>query len=122
MGRPLAFTLTPGQAADCRAAEFLLRNLPPDALVLADRAYDADAVRAQIEGRGSVPNNPSERNRRWKHRFSPVLTASATPSSGCSAASRISAASPPATTSLPPTSSPPSNSPQSSATGYESGP
>ena len=46
LGRPLAFLLTPDQAADCRAAEILLRNLPPDALVMADRAYNTDAIRA----------------------------------------------------------------------------
>ncbi len=69
----MAFLLTPGQAADCRAAEALLRRLPPGALVMADRAYDTDAVREQIQGRRSVPNMPSRRNRRWKHCFSPVL-------------------------------------------------
>ena len=72
-GRPLAFLLTPGQAADCRAAEVLLRNLPPGALVMADRAYDTDAIREQIQARGSVPNIPPKRTRRWKHCFSPVL-------------------------------------------------
>jgi transposase len=65
--------LTPGQAADCRAAELLLQHLPPDALVMADRAYDTDAVRAQIQDQGAVPNIPPKRNRRWKHCFSPVL-------------------------------------------------
>ena len=73
LGRPLAFLLTPGQAADCRAAEALLRSLPPEALVMADRAYDTDAIRGQIQAQGSVPNIPPKRNRRWKHCFSPVL-------------------------------------------------
>lgn len=73
LGRPLAFTLTPGQAADCRAAEILVRNLPLDASVTADRAYDTDAVRGQSRARGSVPNIPPKRNRRWKHCSSPVL-------------------------------------------------
>ena len=69
----MAFLLTPGQAADCRAAEILLRDLPHDALVIADRAYDTDPVRAQIQARGAVPNIPPKRIRRWKHCFSPVL-------------------------------------------------
>lgn len=73
LGRPLALTLTPGQAADCRAAEFLLRNLPPGALLTADRAYHTDAVRGQSQARGSVPNIPPKRDRRWKHCSSPVL-------------------------------------------------
>lgn len=37
-GRPLDFVLAPGQAADCRAAEVLLRNLPSDSPVMAGRA------------------------------------------------------------------------------------
>ena len=58
-GRPRAFLLTPGQAADCRAAESLLSSLPFDCLVMADRAYDTDAIRRQIEDQGAVPNIPS---------------------------------------------------------------
>jgi transposase len=49
LGRPPAFLLTPGQAADRRAAEALPRDLPPDARVVADRAYDTDAVRGRIQ-------------------------------------------------------------------------
>ena len=49
-GRPLAFLLTPGQAADCRAAEALLTGLPERCIVVADRAYDTDPVRQIIEG------------------------------------------------------------------------
>ncbi|MBO1077210.1 transposase [Roseomonas marmotae] len=48
LGRPLAFVLTPGQAADCRAAEVLVRSLPTSSLVMADRASDTNAVRQQI--------------------------------------------------------------------------
>lgn len=55
LGRPLAFLLTPGQAADCRAAEILLRRVPSGALVMADRACDTDAARAQIQAQGAVP-------------------------------------------------------------------
>jgi len=58
---------------DCRAAEALLPHLPPDALVMADRAYDTDAVRERIQAQGAVPNIPPRRNRRWRHCFSPVL-------------------------------------------------
>ncbi len=72
-GRPLAFLLTPGQAADCRAAKIPLRRLPSGVLVMADRAYDTDAVRERIQTQGAVPNIPPKRTRRWKHCFSPVL-------------------------------------------------
>lgn len=45
-------------AADCRAAEALLQRLPADALIMADRAQDTDAVRERIQARGAVPNIP----------------------------------------------------------------
>jgi len=41
----LAFLLTGGQVADCRAAETLLRGLAPSTLVMADREDDTNAVR-----------------------------------------------------------------------------
>ena len=41
--------------------------------MLADRAYDTDAIRQQIQEQGAVPNIPSKRNRRWKACFSRVL-------------------------------------------------
>ncbi len=73
LGRPLAFALTGGQAADCRAAELLLHLVPAGALVLADRGYDTNAVRSAIEARDATPNIPPKSNRRWKPCFSPVL-------------------------------------------------
>jgi transposase len=41
--------------------------------VLADKAYDGDAIRRLIEEQGAVPNIPSKANRRWKSCFSKVL-------------------------------------------------
>ena len=72
-GRPLRFLLTPGNAADARAALQLLDALPARAIVLADKAYDGDAIRRLIEDQGAVPNIPSKANRRWKSCFSKVL-------------------------------------------------
>lgn len=72
-GRPLAFLLTGGQVADCRAGEALLEGLEADAIVHADRGYDSDAIRRQIEAAGSTPNIPPKTNRRWKPCFSPFL-------------------------------------------------
>ena len=40
---------------------------------MADRAYDTDAIRHQIEDQGAVPNIPPKRTRRWKTCFSAVL-------------------------------------------------
>jgi DNA invertase Pin-like site-specific DNA recombinase/transposase len=44
-----------------------------DTIVLADKAYDADWLRCQIEAAGAVPNIPPMMHRRWKPCFSPVL-------------------------------------------------
>lgn len=72
-GRPLAFHLTPGQAADCRPAEHLLAKLPERCIVHADRAYDTNRVRELIESQGAVPNIPPKRTRLWKSCFSRSL-------------------------------------------------
>jgi len=65
--------LTGGQIADCRVADRLLSGLSADTLVLADKAYDTDAIRRQIEEAGAVPNIPPKANRTWKSCFSPQL-------------------------------------------------
>ena len=72
-GRPLAFLLTGGQAADCQAAEDLLERVPPGVVVHADKGYDTDRVRQLIESLGSAPNIPPRSHRRWKNCFSPYL-------------------------------------------------
>lgn len=72
-GRPLAFRLTGGHAADAPQAIALLEDVPEGAIVLADKAYDADAIRRFIESRSAVPNIPFKANRRWKGCFSPFL-------------------------------------------------
>ncbi|WP_202798689.1 IS5 family transposase [Sphingomonas elodea] len=72
-GKPLAFLLTPGQAADCRAAEALLDALPARCIVHADRAYDTNRIRDLIERQGAVPNIPPKANRRWKSCFNRSL-------------------------------------------------
>ena len=59
--------------ADCRAADVLLDDLPPRTIVLADKAYDSNAIRDLIERQGAVPNIPSKATRRWKSCFSKTL-------------------------------------------------
>ncbi len=71
--RPLAFLLTGGQVADCTAGALLLERLPDCDIVHADKGYDADALRRQIEARGAMPNIPPKANRKWKNCFSPAL-------------------------------------------------
>jgi transposase len=63
-GRPIAFHLTPGEAADCKSYDTLI-DLPeqkPTAF-LADRAYDTDAIRADLKKRGNQPVIPPKSNR-----------------------------------------------------------
>ena len=72
-GLPIELVLTPGQAGDCPVAARLLGHLREDTIVLADKAYDADWLRRQIEAAGAAPNIPPMVHRRWKPCFSPVL-------------------------------------------------
>jgi transposase len=72
-GLPLELVLTPGQAGDCPVAAHLLGHLREGTIVLADKAYDADWLRRQIEAAGAAPNIPPMVHRRWKPCFSPAL-------------------------------------------------
>ena len=57
-GLPFRFLLTPGQSHDATAAQILLQELWPDSFVFADKAYDADWIRACIEAQEAVPIIP----------------------------------------------------------------
>ena len=74
LGRPLAFYLTGGETADCKAYKTLI-GLPesePDAF-LADKGYDADAIRADLAERQIEPVIPGRSNRRVKIEYDRVL-------------------------------------------------
>lgn len=61
LGLPVAFALTPGQAGDAPQAGPLIADLPAG-IVMADTAYDSDALRQSIAQKGAlavIPNNPS---------------------------------------------------------------
>jgi transposase len=72
-GLPIRLSLTPGQAYDGEAAMELLNALPEDAMVLADKAYDANAIRKMIDGQGAWANIPPKSNRKEPICFSPHL-------------------------------------------------
>lgn len=59
--------------ADCKAGAQLLEGAPACRIMLADKGYDSDAIRRQIEATGAAPNIPPKSNRRWMPCFSPVL-------------------------------------------------
>jgi transposase len=71
--RPIAFTLTGGQVADCVAAEELLDQLVSANILHGDKGYDSDAVRRKVASKGAAPNIPPKINRRSKSCFSPYL-------------------------------------------------
>lgn len=65
--------LSGGHVADCTAGAALLEHLPACDILHADKGYDANAIRRQVEDRGAMPNIPPKANRKWKNCFSPVL-------------------------------------------------
>ena len=72
-GLPVRLALTPGQDHDNALATDLLLNLKPCSLVLADRAYDADAIRKLVNEQDAFANIPPKRNRKDPICFSPFL-------------------------------------------------
>jgi transposase len=64
-GRPIAFHLTPGETADCKAYDDLIDGpeQKPKAL-LADKAYDSDVIRADLKRRGIKAVIPPKSNRK----------------------------------------------------------
>jgi transposase len=63
LGRPLRFILTAGQSGDILAAPALIDGFEADA-VLADKAYDSNALRAIIADAGAEAVIPSNRSRK----------------------------------------------------------
>ena len=63
LGRPLKFIVTAGQVGDVTQAHALLEGQTGDA-VLADKAYDSNALRATIAELGAEAVIPSNRTRK----------------------------------------------------------
>ena len=64
IGRPFALILTPGNVSDVTAAPALLARARGARHVLADKGYDADALRKSIRQAGAVPVIPGRVNRK----------------------------------------------------------
>ena len=111
-GLPILLKITPGQAHDGRSAADMFDSLSKGDVLLADRAYDSDALRAEMAERGVWANVRAMPQRVRKPAFSANLYNYATPSRGSSAKSNTTAPSPHATKNTPRTTSPSSNSPQ----------
>ena len=72
-GLPVRLGLTAGEAHDNRLALSLLSRLRSGSMLLADRGYDADWIRAFATERGSWANVPPRCNRTEPICFSPHL-------------------------------------------------
>ena len=73
-GLPVRLALTAGEAHDNRLAGRLLSRLKSGTMLLADRGYDADWIRAFVRQHGVWANiPPKKRNRTEALCFSPYL-------------------------------------------------
>jgi transposase len=72
-GLPVHLGLTPGEAHDNRLCPVLLSGLRPRTMLLADRGYDADWIRALVGQQGAWANIPPKQNRKEAICFSPYL-------------------------------------------------
>jgi transposase len=72
-GLPVQLGLTPGETHDNRLCSALLNELRPRTMLLADRGYDADWIRALASEQGAWANIPPKRNRKDQICFSPYL-------------------------------------------------
>ena len=72
LGRPLRFLLTGGQVHESRTAEAMLEGVDSDA-VIADKAYDSDAIRDTVKAARMKAVIPSNRSRKRPIRHDKVL-------------------------------------------------
>ena len=72
-GLPIALKLTEGQAHDGRSAVDMLEALTDGQILLADRAYDSDALRQSLAERGAWANIKPIPNRKNIPAFSSFL-------------------------------------------------
>lgn len=57
--------LTPGQVSDYTGYDLVMAgNLPQPAVLVADRGYDSDKIREDIESRNALPMIPMRKNLR----------------------------------------------------------
>jgi len=72
-GLPILLKITPGQAHDGRSAADMFESLVAGDILLADRAYDSDALRAAMTQRGVRANIRAMPQRLQKPLFSAPL-------------------------------------------------
>jgi transposase len=67
----LVLALTPGQAADIKMLPVMLDAVPAPSHLVADKAYDGDALREWLIARGTTPVIPNNDRRVFLHPFNP---------------------------------------------------
>ncbi|MER8779486.1 IS5 family transposase [Mesorhizobium sp. M0977] len=72
-GRPIKLMLTAGQKSDIASAADLISDLPEGAMLLADKGYDANALRNAVTERKAWANIPPKANSKGPICFSPFL-------------------------------------------------
>ncbi len=72
-GLPIALKLTAGQAHDGHSAQDMLASVDDGDILLADRAYDSDALRIEMATRGAWANIKPMKHRRQPQVFSAFL-------------------------------------------------
>jgi transposase len=71
-GRPVAFTLTPGNVADITMALPLLQAVVPPKRLIADKAYDAQTLRDWLKSRRVIATIPSTATRTVPYKHSRI--------------------------------------------------
>ena len=72
-GLPITIKLTPGQAHDGRSAADMLDTVGSNQILLADQAYDSNALHRAMEAKGAIANIKPMPNRRYPPYFSTYL-------------------------------------------------
>jgi transposase len=72
-GRPIILLLSEGQMSDHRGAALLFDSLPNARVLLGDKGYDSDWLRAALAGRGITACIPPLRHRKVQHVYDKQL-------------------------------------------------
>lgn len=70
-GRPIRLELSAGQAHDGKMAEPMLQDMTKGTILLADKAYDTNALRDFAKQKQAWANIPAKKNRKDSFAFSP---------------------------------------------------
>jgi transposase len=61
-GFPIHFSVTGGEVHDCKEAPEFVAKLPSTDYIIADKGYDSEPLRSQIQDQGAIPVIPRKKN------------------------------------------------------------